>query len=125
MRFQMPHFPADFEIPDDWLEEAGFQDFKPTARAFLSTSEAILIPLTEIEPVARFIAHPKDWRGFDRARFVSVLMGIVAGAVIEPVPVIEAPHVDLNPSPYRFRVCNGFHRFYASIAVGFDALPTV
>jgi len=31
MRFQMPHFPTEFEIPDEWLDEAGFQGFSPTS----------------------------------------------------------------------------------------------
>src|SRR5436190_1563914 len=77
MRFQMPHFPTEFEIPDEWLDEAGFQGFSPASRFFRSSPEAILVPLTAIEPVARFVAHPKDWRGFDRKRLVSVLKGIL------------------------------------------------
>jgi hypothetical protein len=125
MRFQMPHFPTEFEIPDEWLDEAGFQGFSPTSRFFLSSPEAILVPLTAVEPVARFVAHPKDWRGFDRKRLVSLLKGIMSGAMIQPVPVTEIPFIDLDPSPYRFRVHDGFHRFYASVAAGFEALPTV
>ena len=49
----------------------------------------------------------------------------MSGAMIQPVPVTEIPFIDLDPSPYRFRVHDGFHRFYASVAAGFEALPTV
>jgi hypothetical protein len=27
MRYPMPHFPCEFEIPDDWIAEAGAQAF--------------------------------------------------------------------------------------------------
>jgi hypothetical protein len=67
MRFSMPHLPGEFEIPDEWLTEAGIVGFQPTDRAYRSTAGAVLVPLTEIEPVARFVTHPKDFRGFDRA----------------------------------------------------------
>jgi hypothetical protein len=53
----MPHFPSEFEIPDDWLSQAGTVGFKPTARAYRSTAAATMVPLTEIEPVARFVAY--------------------------------------------------------------------
>ncbi len=123
MRFPMPHYPAEFEIPDDWLSEAGIIGFKPTATAYRSTAAAVLIPLTAIEPVARFVAYPKDWRGFDRARLIRLLKGFVAGDEIEPVPAVELPTHEFASSPYRYRVRDGFHRFHASIVAGFDMLP--
>jgi len=53
-----------------------------------------------------------------------VLKGIVSGAEIAPVPLIELPSGDfLARAPYRYRVRNGVHRFYASIAAGFECLP--
>jgi hypothetical protein len=119
----MPHLPGEFEIPDDWLSEAGIVGFKPTARAYRSITTAVLVPLTAVEPVARYVTHPKDWRGFDRVRLVRVLQGFVAGDEIEPVPAVELPVHEIASSPYRYRVCNGFHRFHASIAAGFDMLP--
>jgi hypothetical protein len=66
-----------------------------------------------------------DWCGFDRARLISVLKGITMGDEIEPVPLIELPTSDFPPAPYRYRVRNGYHRFYASIAAGFECLPAV
>jgi hypothetical protein len=59
MRFSMPHFPGEFEIPDDWIAEAGFNGFKPNDPAYRSTTRGVLlVPLTQIEPVARFVAYP-------------------------------------------------------------------
>ena len=122
MRYAMPNFPCEFEIPDDWLTEAGVVGFIPTTAAYRSTSDAVLVPLAAIEPPYRVLAVPKDWRGFDRSRFISVLKGIVTAAEIEPVPLLELPVFEFAPTTYRFRVRNGFHRFYASIVAGFESL---
>lgn len=121
----MPNFPGDFEIPDDWLTEAGTVGFVPSAQAYRSSSDAILVPLTHIEPPYRVVTVAKDWRGFDRTRFISVLKGVVTAAEIEPVPLLELPVFEFAPNTYRFRVRNGFHRFYASIVAGFECLAAV
>jgi len=122
MRFPMPNHPCDFELPDEWLTEAGLVGFKPSRPAYNSTAAAVLVPLQEIEPVYRTLTCPKDWRGFDRTRLVRVLQGFVAGDEIEPVPLLELEKVE-NHRPYRYRICNGYHRFYGSIAAGFQSLP--
>jgi hypothetical protein len=125
MRYAMPNFPSDFEIPDDWLADAGAVGFAPTMSAYRSSSDAVLVPLVDIEPPYRVSAVVKDWHGFDRPRFISVLKGIVTGAKIEPVPLLELPVFEFAPNTYRFRVRNGFHRFYASIVAGFECLAAV
>ena len=51
MRFPMPHYPCEFEIPDDWLSEAGVIGFTPMTASYRSTA-GILVPLTAIEPAA-------------------------------------------------------------------------
>jgi len=91
MRFPMPYFPCEFEIPDEWLSEAGIVGFVPAEAAYRSSENGMLFPLTQVEPPPRFVSHPKDWRGFDRRRFVAVLRGFVAGGVIAPVPVVRMP----------------------------------
>jgi hypothetical protein len=123
MRFPMPNYPCEVEIPDAWLADAGMGGFTRSAAAFRSVRSAVLVPLQEIVPPPRFPTAPKDWHGFDRERLVSLLKGIAAGAEIEPVPLLELPGHDIWPPPYRYRVRDGFHRFYASIAAGFECLP--
>jgi len=119
----MPHLPCEFEIPDDWLVEAGALGFSPKRAAYRSVLSAAAAPLTEVEPPPRLVGYPLSWRGLDRTRFVRILNGMVTDAEIEPVPVVEMPFVDLVPSPYRLRVANGVHRFYASVAMGYSHLP--
>jgi hypothetical protein len=125
MRFAMPKYPCEFEIPDEWWAEAGMVGFRPpTRRGYRSTAVAALIPLLAIEPPARFPEAPKDWHGFDHARLVSVLNAIATGAEIEPVPLAKLPPGDFYlPAQYQYWVRDGFHRFYATIAAGFPCLP--
>ena len=121
MRFPMPHYPCEFEIPDDWLREAGAIGFTPITTSYRSRPGTTLVPLTAIEPVPRLVK--KDFRGFERNRLIRLLQGFVSADEIEPVPLSELPLLEFAPTPYRFRVRNGFHRFYASIAVGYEHLP--
>ncbi len=123
MRFQMPNFPCDFELPDEWLAAADMVCFTPTTTAYRSTAAAVLVPLATIEPPYRLVTHQKDWRGFNRDRLVYVFKGIVAGAEIEPVPLFKLPVTDFPHTPYRYRVLNEYHRFFASVAAGFEDLP--
>ncbi len=125
MRFFYPLFPAEFEIPDDWWNEAGMSGFKPAGPSYASSDLAAqIIPLREIEPPFRFPEHPKDFRGFDRTRLVRVLSGFVAGAAIEPVALAELLlQSEFSPLPFRYRVRDGVHRFYASVAAGYTCLP--
>ena len=124
MHYAMPNFPCEFKIPDAWLGEAGIDGFTRTSSAYRSSAEAAIVPLSTIEPPYRSPSHPKDWRGFDRERLISILRGIAAGIEIEPVPLWELPAgTFVVPAPYRYRVNNGFHRYYASIVVGFECLP--
>jgi hypothetical protein len=102
MRYAMPSFPCEFEIPDDWLTDAGAVGFIPTTTAYRSPSDAVLVPLVDIEPPYRVLTATKDWRGFDQTRFISVLKGIVTAAEIEPVPLLELPVFEFAPNTYRF-----------------------
>src|SRR6266403_135215 len=53
MRYPMPNYPCEFEIPDAWLEEAGMDGFTRTAPAYRSTAAAVPVSLREIEPPPR------------------------------------------------------------------------
>ena len=68
MRYPMPNYPCEFEIPDAWLTEAGMDGFTRTAQSYRSTAAAVSVPLREVEPPYRTPWTPKDARGFERAR---------------------------------------------------------
>jgi hypothetical protein len=132
MRFSLPRFPCDFEIPDDWLDAASFRNFTASTPSFRSTPDAVFIPIAEVEPPSRFTTSPNSWRGFDRDRMVRALDAVVTGAELPPIPVVLLPELDdrlaTTPAYYRCRFYNyrtrdGYHRFYASVAAGFEFLP--
>jgi len=91
MRFSMPYLPCEFEIPDDWLSEAGFTGFRPNGSAYRSSVPALCVPLTQIEPIVRNVTQPKDFAGFERGRLVHLLKRIVAGDEIDPVDGMKLP----------------------------------
>lgn len=92
--------------------------------AYLSSANAVTIPLADIEPPARLRGYAKDWRGFDRARLIRVLRGFKEGAIIDAVPLRTFPEYDIQSPPFRYHVLDGYHRFYASVAAGFEQLPS-
>jgi hypothetical protein len=122
VRFSMPHHPCDFELPDDWWTEAGMPDFARKTDAYRSTAGALLVLLSDIEPIAR--APEKDWRGFERPRLIRILTRIATDSEIDPVPVDRLSSInDWSISPYKYRIRDGYHRYYGSIAAGFRYLP--
>ncbi len=122
MRFPFPRFPADFELPDEWWSEAGMSGFTRQGVAYRSTAE--LFWLDEIEPPFRLLSAALDWRGFSRERMVSILRGFVASDEIAPIDLLALPPLaDISRAPFTYRVLGGMHRFYASIAAGFECVP--
>jgi hypothetical protein len=86
--------------------------------AYRSTTTNI-VGLDDIEPMFRRLCAPRDWRGFRGDDLVSILRGFVADNEIPPIEllILTVLH-DLSGDPFKFRVVNGYHRFYASIAAG-------
>ena len=125
MRFRFPLLPAEFEIPDAWWSDAGMNAFCARAPAYRSALGAIAVPLREIELPFRNVEAMRDWHGFDRERLVRILSGIAADIVIAPVPVSTLARTGFPESPFHYRIRDGLHRFYASVAAGFECLPVV
>jgi hypothetical protein len=77
MRFPMPLFPCAFELPNDWLVEAGWINddghmiFQPTGAAYPSTPNARLISKL-VEPLGRDCGYGKNFHGFDRGRMLKI-----------------------------------------------------
>jgi hypothetical protein len=112
-----------FEIPDDWWQFAEMNDFHPSAGSYYPYSEprwgtVQIISLSEIEPLQRSPGTPL----FRKYKLVPVLLAFAS-------PECALPPVELNPlgsgSRYRYKVHNGCHRYYGSIATGYRDLPAV
>jgi hypothetical protein len=112
-----------FQLLADWWVEAGMDDFRCEAEAYLITvyPPTELIALTDIEPPPLGKRGHLTDSGFDEERMVSVLQGIANRMIIPPVEVT----VSQEEGEYRYKVHNGYHRFYASVAAGFPCLPTI
>jgi hypothetical protein len=58
---------------------------------------------------------------FKKAKLVPILMALSASNHLPPVPVTRLD----SSAIYRYRVYDGFHRYYVSVAVGYPMLPIV
>jgi hypothetical protein len=122
MRFEYPLFPGEFEIPDEWLVEAGMVVFNQRGTAYRSAPGCDPVKLTDIAPPCRDREVPNTFRGFDRDRMVRALSGIVQRWEIPPVSLLLLPRRDGLQYPYRFVLTDGFHRFHASVAAGYKQI---
>jgi hypothetical protein len=77
-----------------------------------------LVALAAIEPILRNEGVTLDANGFRRDRMMKILHGIRLG---ESIPPIEVEVTDGQRGMYRLR--DGFHRYYASLYLGFEAVP--
>ena len=123
MRFKTPSG-IDFEIPDDWWNFAEMSDFSPCRTTYTHTGQESCpeqietrdVSLDEIEPPTRSDGTTQ----FHKSRMVPILLAFGSpGCALPPVRV--RPKVPSDR--YRFKVYDGFHRYYASVAAGFTHLP--
>lgn len=97
-----------------------FEAGSDTAYISAQESDVSQIPLEHIQPQKMDGRQHLSHGGFDRMRMIDILVGIASRSPLPPVPIVERPE-----GAYRYRLCNGTHRFYASVAAGFSHLPTV
>lgn len=121
MKFTFPSG-ADFEIPDEWWVVAQMPNFIRQSLTYniVANPEVEIIPIKEILPPLRNPGFEFDSNGFYRDRLVGILSGFVLGNAIPPIHI---QHEIQNTFSYTLR--NGFHRFYASAAAGFDHIPAI
>jgi len=125
MRFLMPNHPYEFKLPDEWWVEGRMEGFTPQSEAYAYpvAESVIVVPLADVQPLRRNVE--KDWRGFDRGRMISILQGIASKKEIPAIDVIDLT-CNHHPKPqFRYALSGGFHRFHASIAVGFRSIPAI
>ena len=113
MRY-VSHDSVDFEIPDAWLARAGLNTSLLVDDHFASAEAETVI---EIRQVSSPVRTPGE-RWFHEDRMVRILGGIVSRQSMPPINVDEPPQ---GPHPYRVR--DGLHRYYASLAAGFSGIP--
>jgi len=75
-----------------------------------------VVPISSIEPPTRSVGIG----GFRKYKLVPILM-----ALQSPECALPPVHVEPSSGEFAYRVTNGFHRYYASVAVGYAELPVV
>ena len=106
------------QIPDDWWQESGLNDFKPSRNGFRCDMPHELVRISEIEPPLRDVGVTRDANGFRRNATMEILRGFLREESIPPIRVEVA-----DPGPWRYRVRDGFHRYHSSLAAGFTHIP--
>jgi hypothetical protein len=108
----------DYTIPDDWL---AFCDVPIWTRCsdyypYESCRTVQIVSLSDIEPPRRDAGTAP----FKKYKMCSLLFGFqspecaLPPVVVQPMPKSEA---------FRYSLLNGFHRFYASMHVGYTHIP--
>jgi len=115
--FTIPQSNTKFDIPDEWWTFVEMSSFTPGGGGFYlppPKADFNAIPITDVEPPMRDDGIIR----FKKYKLVPVLFAFRSpDCALPPVQVIPAIGC------YRYKVTNGYHRFYASVAVGFKKIP--
>lgn len=132
MLFRLCHPPLCFEIPDDWWVRSGAAGYKATETCFRyhSAPSTVATCIAELATVAPMLRRPgvnRNAFGFradgldgEEGGMMGVLKAIVSGTSL---PTVQVSKTRTSAEGFGFKVRNGFHRFYASHALGFTHLP--
>jgi hypothetical protein len=124
---KIAHHDLATNINDEWWVEAGMPRFVPTSWAYRSDRDAVEIRIADIGPVdlqRQLIGIFRDNADLGipaRERVLKILWGFRCGETIPPVKIVEG---DAGYG-YKYRVKDGVHRLYLSIAAGFTHVPTI
>lgn len=109
----------EFQIADDWWQFADMDRFSRDGKRCYPTGTRTgieLVQLSDVEPPSRLAGI----EAFKKYKMTSLLMALSSPeCAIPPIEVTRLP----AGQPYRYRVTNGFHRYYLSAAVGFPMVP--
>ncbi len=112
--------PFRFWIENEWWHEAGMDQFKPSTKhyAVLDGRPFKIVPLAQIRPPERIFRV----RGFEMDKMVSILQ---AFKNLVPLKPIKGTGNTEGKNDFLYEVQDGYHRFFASVAVGFEEIAVV
>ena len=109
------------ELPPSWLSRAGMTAFYPRQSSYVAgANENANLPAAEEVPLAA-IRPPKrspGIQGLVEDRTISILRALATNTPLPPVIVYSVPD-----GSFAYRLGAGFHRYYISRLVGFQAIP--
>jgi hypothetical protein len=126
------HHTLRIVLRDDWLAEAGMIGFVPSSVAYAADRIAFpgericQVRIQDIGPVMRAAGvgvfnRDRETGSTARARTVSILRAFQSGSALPPVKLVRGP----DSYGYPYKLTDGCHRLYCSLAVGFTHIPAV
>ena len=120
MKIQIANSPK-LEIPDSWIEETCFALSlfqKKDSYLTLDDRQINLLSIGEIEPPTRNTGVPY----FVESRMKNILRALVQNMHLPPIHVQKTPNMQEG---FTYMVRDGTHRYYASVAAGFEKIPAI
>ncbi len=121
MKKSIPGTDLEFEVPQDWWLFCDMNIWDTNDYKYYphngSLRETKIASIAHIEPPTRDNGIPT----FKKNKLVPILLAFTS-------PEIALPPVEVrvrDSGPYEYTVINGYHRYYASLAVGYEMLPVV
>ncbi len=111
-------------LDDAWWAKAGMESFQARRRHYnpLEQDGLRIVEISRIQPRLRA-------RGFNERRLMRILKGFKRDDKIPPIHVTQAAEAatgEALPDPgYPYRVQDGFHRYFCSLAAGFTHIPVI
>jgi ParB-like nuclease domain len=108
-------------VPAELWSAAGMEAFEPIASSYrplidFDGQPVLTVPISEVRPPMR---NP-GVEELVRPRALRILAGFLQDQAIPPIDVADQPF-----GRFRYRVCNGFHRFHLSVVAGFTHIPVI
>jgi hypothetical protein len=129
-KMQFFHRDFQFELNNSWWTEARMRGFQPTSRSYLIDDQqfpnCFEIAIEDIAPVRRELKYgvfndcPKTGLPA-KDRVMRILGAFLSNSPLPPVEVVTVP----GGYPSKFKLTDGAHRLYLSIAAGFTHVPAV
>lgn len=113
-----------YTIPSDWWDFAEMDTFMlPVEGSHYPydpdcKSDVHVLPLERIEPPLR----SEGLVPFKKYKLLPIFFALHSPECA--LPPISVARIE-GPGSYSFRVINGFHRYYASLAVGFRSIAAI
>lgn len=128
MRYTAPSG-YEFEIPDDWLDEADVRVIRLTAASYPAAKVPAMLRSRRADlPLADIFTSLDNRPTFDppgpfeRHRMVPILKALREGTALWPVWVVPA-EPPVNGIVYKLQ--DGHHRYHACVALGLKMIPVL
>ena len=105
----------------EWVVAAGGSEHRPTSSCYdydKDNNNIIVVKINDIEPLRRY----PDTEGLQRDRTINIIKGMVSGDFIPPICVEE---ITAFPSVYKYKLRDGYHRFYLSRHFKYTMIPVL